>query len=149
MTRTEPNVTGEFEAKTGLSGKTWLYRTDVPNSGDFIYVSDPSPSGGMRGFGGSELRFDVGDGVLALSGPWHSNSDALFEDTGIDLTMLHSTIVVITSGEDGVIYAEDNPVLGLFNRGHALAEALAAIHGGPLKLYSESNGGSSTSYVGG
>lgn len=143
---TTPTVRGTFRC-VHTAERTWLFRVDVPNSGDHIYATDPEPTGGMRGFGGRELRFGLEDGtVLAAVGPWHSNSEALFAATGIDLTALHETTVRIE--RNGVaLYIEDAPVLGDFDRGRKLAESIAQRDGERVFVHSESNGGSSGRWV--
>lgn len=146
MPETTPTVTGTFRTHRA-EGRTWIYRVDVANSGDHIYVTDPEPSGGMRGFGGRELRFGLEDGsVFAAVGPWHTNSVALFDATGIDLSALHETRVRVE--RDGVaLYIEDVPVLGDFDRGDGIARSLADRDGQRVFVHRESNGGSSGRWV--
>jgi hypothetical protein len=39
-----------------------------------------------NGFSGAEITFELEDGAQdQIQGPWHSNSDALFNDTGYDI----------------------------------------------------------------
>jgi hypothetical protein len=65
----------------GKSGKIWLHPHDEPENSMVIVQGEP----GSRGFGGSEMRFRLTDGTeLMLKGPWSSNHDAFFTETGID-----------------------------------------------------------------
>lgn len=143
-----PNVQGRFRIIETMQN-TWIVKTDVPNPGDHIYVADPNP-GSMRGFGGARLVFYTVQGDSAgFTGPWHSNSKAFTKDTGIDLTGLHLTRVMLTSPTAGVVYMESEPVLGDFDRGKTLAENLSAALGDILKVDIESAGGSCSYHVGG
>lgn len=72
-----------YKLITGKSGRRWLYNDEIVDAGDAIYVEGGPNS---RGFGGSTLAFPLlAGGTLSLKGPWHSNSNALFADTGVDL----------------------------------------------------------------
>lgn len=165
----QPMRSGQGEAQSrkyhkylGKSGKTWLV-ADQPNAGANIYVSanpeELKPGyRGFQGFGGSTLTFPlVNGGEIKLQGPWHSNSGALYEDTGIDVRDKHYTFVVVSRRRESgghyemimadVIYRDDAPVLGPFNRGDAIAEELLKTTGADsLCLYSESEGGSSCGF---
>lgn len=141
-----PNITGTFRLVPGET-QTWLVRCDVPNMGDHIYVTDPEP-GAMRGFGGRQLIFALEQGgVYSADGPWHSNGNALFKDTGLDIRDLHMTRVVLTAQDGTVIYHEDEPLLGPFDRGEQLARALARVRREPVQVYSSNAGGSSTKWI--
>src|SRR5690606_10463847 len=71
----------EFELATGKEGTIWLYD---PTNASNTYCSGGK---GSRGFGGSTVQFTLsnGRGTISLIGPWHSNADNLFEETGVDL----------------------------------------------------------------
>jgi len=59
---------------------TW-YVTGNPKE---IYVDTGDPE--SQGFGGAICMFTLEDGTKEqVKGPWHSNSEALFKDTGLDL----------------------------------------------------------------
>lgn len=150
-----------YSMYTGKSGRTWMVG-DTENAGAHVYVSaDPRENvpgyRGFRGYGGSTLSFKLSTGeTVELKGPWHSNSDALKDDTGVDVTSKHLTYVVIARSRDGgfpqeilrdVAYKDDASVLGDFYRGTLLAMELAKKMDTILYCYSESRGGSSCSPV--
>ena len=133
-------------------GSVWLV-ADQPNAGDNIYYCDFDPK--SQGYGGSTLKFMlVDDTVIDLPAPWHSNSDALFTDTGVDVRDKHLTYVVI--GMDNkynpdtvvdVIYQDKEPTVGAFERGDDMAKSLANKLGKPVYAYRQSQGGSSMGQV--
>lgn len=77
-----------FHIKRMPNGRVWLW-ADVANAAEYVYTWTPScdrESGSFQGFGGATLTFNTVDGEeLKLKGPWHGNSNALYEDTGIDI----------------------------------------------------------------
>lgn len=79
----------KFREYKGKSGETWLVGV-TEDWENHIYVStDPCGNKpgykGFKGFGGGQLKFIMEDGSrYFLIGPWHSNSNSFFEDTGID-----------------------------------------------------------------
>jgi small nuclear ribonucleoprotein (snRNP)-like protein len=136
------------------------YITDEPCAGDSIYVSikNEDPKAYFKGFGGATLKFEMIDGTIdEVKGPWHSNSDALFQDTGVDLRESHITYGVIAMGREyddkmnlvmkDVIYQDDDWTCGSFDRVKAIAQGMADTLGKPVFAYSESHGGSSCGAV--
>jgi len=140
------------------NGRTWLY-SDDENAGDFIYVSahekENQPGyGGFRGFGGRVITFDIVNGeTIQLEGPWHTNSQSLYEATGLDLRKKHLSFVVIGEKFDKssdplcpwireVIHIDQEPVVGEFNRGSILAREIANELNISVALYAKSQGGS-------
>jgi len=79
----------KFRKYEGKSGSTWLVGI-AENFLEHIYVSaEPEENKpgykGSRGFGGDRATFKMEDGSFYfLTGPWHSNPNSFFEDTGID-----------------------------------------------------------------
>lgn len=165
----QPMICGSAEAESrrynkyvGKSGRIWLV-ADQEDAANNIYISaspEQLESGyrGFQGFGGSTLTFQLIDGSeIKLKGPWHSNSQALFEDTGIDVRDRHYTYVVISrdrkSGEHyesimvDVLYRDEAPQLGSFHRGDELAREWAREIGAPVFCYSQSKGGSSCGQI--
>jgi len=142
-----PMICGQAEAEKklfkrvrGKSGRYWYIPvTDCP--ADNIYVSahpDENMPGfkGFRGFGGAILTFHLVNGKKdEVQGPWHSNSTALLNDTGIDIRDQHLTQGIIsterewTSFSDGlyknVLYHDIKPSLGYFDRIDTLAQKYA------------------------
>lgn len=157
----QPMRSGQGEAQsrryylyTGKSGKRWLV-ADQDNAAANVYVEGGPNS---DGFGGATLTFPLVDGSeIKLKGPWHGNSDALFEDTGIDVRDRHYTFVVVSrrreSGEHyelihaDVLYKDDTPQLGNFHRGDLIAREWAQKLNEIVYLYSASEGGSSSGQV--
>lgn len=157
----QPMICGSAEAESrkyhkylGKNGRTYLV-ADQPDAGANVYVEGGPNS---DGFGGRTLTFPlVEGGEIKLKGPWHTNSDDLFANTGIDVRDRHYTFVVISrdrkSGKNyesimvDVLYRDDEPRLGSFHRGDELARQWARELGGPVYLYSQSSGGSSCGQV--
>lgn len=124
--------------------------------GDSIHVTDPEPVGGMRGYGGSTLEFPLEDGTVdEVKGPWHTNSEAFFSATGLNISDLHYTCVTIgTERGEGlmevggeIIYQDPGWVLGPFMRGERIAHQLADVHNRRLYVVRESQVGGSAGFV--
>ena len=91
-------------------GWVWYIPEDIDNKGDHIHVSTPN----KNGYAGSTLQFTMNDGsVDKVVGPWHSNSESLLRNTGIDLKDTHYTRFIICENtklrgnsvlEEGVLY---------------------------------------------
>lgn len=160
----QPMRCGSYEAEQrrykkviGKLGKIWLYAVQ-DNPADNIYVSGGKNS---DGFGGRSISFTLEDGTIEeLSGPWHTNSDDLYNNTGIDLRDKHLTFVVIGKGRKtlrtkqgwvdiilDVLYKDDKPTIGKFERGEVIAQKLANKLKQTVYCYSQSQGGSSNSPI--
>lgn len=123
-------------------GLRWLWSNDH-NPGDHIYVEGGPNS---NGFGGRTLTFELVDGSsVALKGPWHSNSGALFANTGVDLRDKHLTCGIValkrTCGRlsrhepdeyDEVLHYDIEPVVGAFDRIEAIAKKEASMRHRPV-----------------
>lgn len=146
-----PSVPKEerYHMVVGKSGDIWLY-PDNDHPADEIHVSTKHHDG----YCGRELHYHLVDGTaIMLHGPWHSNSDALYDDTGVDLRSKHITYVVIAKDRDytkkyetimkDVLYQDEKPMVGAFERGTRMAMEMAQKMGIVLMLYKESWGGSS------
>lgn len=170
----EPNIDGvwrKIECTKGADGAgTYLVQVDTINPADMIHVDTHDLS--SRGYGGSELRFELEDGsIYTVKGPWHGNSDSLRMRTGLDISYLHETKVSIfeydeevrtfskyVRRDDGtmvwtevteprptpgsVIYEEQYYVLGEFKRGERIAQALADVREQPVYVICDSRSGS-------
>lgn len=124
-----------------------------------------------RGFGGRTLKIrvvnhldpDAADAIqeVDLQGPWSGNSAALFEQTGLDYTQMYLTWGCIgkkrsyqgnaggasrTVIED-LVYFDDQPTRGPFNRIERLAKQLSDEMGVPLAYWETSYGGSTSAVV--
>lgn len=157
----QPMICGSAEAESrkyhkfvGKNGRIYLV-ADQEDAAANIYVEGGPDS---DGFGGRTLSFTlVDDTKLELKGPWHTNSQDLFNNTGVDVRDQHYTFVVISrdrkSGEHyesimvDVLYQDDEPKLGSFHRGDLLAREWAREIGAPVFCYSQSKGGSSCGQV--
>ena len=157
----QPMICGSAEAESrkyhkyvGKSGKVWLV-ADQPDAAANIYVEGGPNS---DGFAGRTLTFPLVDGTeIKLKGPWHANSQLLFQDTGIDVRNRHYTFVVISRDRKpgknyesimvDVLYRDEEPQLGSFHRGDVLARQWTRELGVPVYCYSQSKGGSSCGQV--
>jgi hypothetical protein len=126
-------VLQRYHKHIGKSGNTWLV-ADSDYAAENVYVTNnpqntTSKGQGFEGFGGATLKMPLVDGsIFELHGGWHSNSDALFADTGIDVRDKYRTFVVLAmdkeyvKGTDSqyrfkdVVYRDAAPVIGRFNR---------------------------------
>lgn len=152
----------KFKKLIGKSGRSW-YVAIQDNEADNIYVSaDPKENApgykGFRGFGGSTLEFLLEDGTTdSCRGPWLSNSDSLYADTGYDVRDKYITFGVVSRGREhlknnvtvmkDVLYIDEKPTIGSFKRVERIAEEIAEKEGKPVMCYSESSGGSSNGQV--
>jgi hypothetical protein len=150
----------KYRKVTGKSGRNWYIAIDSP--AENVYISPKSEENapgykGFRGFGGRTLKFELEDGTVDhVKGPWASNTDSLFADTGVDVRDQHVTFGVISRGisyDDqcrtimtDVIYIDYEPLKGPFDRIKNLAKEFANKEGKLVRYYSESKGGSITAW---
>lgn len=138
-----------YQKVVGKNG-VWLIAVQ-PNAADNVYLHDPEDTD-SHGFAGRTIKFPLKDGsTYKAKGPWHSNSNALFIDTGVDVRDQHETFVVLSKGRKttgppryemlltDVVYIDDKPTLGKLNRDEELAEKFPEAK----FSYSESRSGSS------
>lgn len=153
---------GELEERTykkikGSKG-TW-YVAAQENAGDNVYFAEanPDPKAYFQGFGGATLTFRLEDGTEdQVKGPWHSNSGALFNDTGYDVRDKYFTRGIIAKNReysvnmrDGDIYTDvlhydEEPVLGEFDRIEKMAQNFANEHNCQVYYAMKSSGGGSS-----
>ncbi len=157
----------KFAKYIGKSGKTWIVgigddcASEIYVSADeakknrpvYVRVRSCRPCG-FQGFDGAELEFtlEAGD-TIVLKGPWHSNSEDLYADTGFDVRNKHLTKGVIAENREyvpgsyrsyifrNVLYRDEKPVSGEFCRVTKLATEMAKKLNKPLVCYSETSGG--------
>lgn len=145
-------VSHRYHKYIGKSGNTWLV-ADTETAAENVYVTDSPRNDGKQGFGGAALPMPCVDGTtFVLKGGWHSNADALFEDTGVDVRDKYRTLVVLAlerdSTEDGtfrtifrqIVYRDAAPVLGSYHRD----KLLMAQYPEANYCYHASKGGSSS-----
>lgn len=144
-------------------GTIWLV-ANQEEAADNVYFHD-SNDHNSDGFAGRVIHFQLestvpgqtGD-VISLKGPWHSNANALFSDTGYDCRATCRTRVIVSKGHayddkyrqvlTDVIYNEPKEgKLGLFDRDDEIAQKIADETGETVYLYSESSSGSCSRQV--
>jgi hypothetical protein len=134
----------KYHKHIGKSGKIWLVSNELACA-ENIYVDGGA---GSRGFAGRTMTFELVDGsTVNLIGPWCSNTEALFVDTGIDVRDKFYTWGCIGTSRSGngisnLIYFDTDPVLGTFNRIETLAKQLSEERQQCLYYYSQTRGGS-------
>lgn len=90
----------KYSKYIGKSGRIWFV-PNIPNSADEILVSNnpqntTNPNQAFQGFGGSTLKLPLMDGsIFELHGGWHSNGQALLEDTDINILDKHYMFVIV------------------------------------------------------
>ena len=123
------------------------------NAADNVYFASRSKER-SDGFGGATLSFLLEDGTIdKVQGPWHSNSDSLFEDTGYDIRNQYFTQGIIAKTEvcskmgqeeyTDVLHYDEVGVLGKFKRIEDLAQELANKHNCKVYYAVKSSGGGS------
>lgn len=131
-------------------GSLWLV-ADQPNAGDNIYWYPNDPK--SQGFGGATLTFITVEGEeLHLKGCWHSNSDSLFKDTGVDCRHLYRGWFIIAKDgeytEGGVlmkdILFDQPPHIGTYEGYNVAAKWISRLLQIPVFVHHQSHGGSST-----
>lgn len=141
-------------------GTYWLWPaagTDEP--GAMVHCGDDVRAGRPRseGYGGACLTFPTRDGPVVLQGPWHSNTDALFERTGVDLRDKHKTwgVIGLNRRHDrayntvvvGVVHLDPpGGVVGRYDRIKTLAQQLADQFDRPMMCHMRSAGGGSEGF---
>lgn len=139
-------------------GRVWLVG-DSPNAGDFVYMWEPEEPTlySFQGFGGAVLHFTLVNGcTMDLEGPWHSGAQALYDDTGVDVRhkCLSLGVLALHRVPDAaglyrykyLLYKEEAPQLGVFERVGLLAQWYANKLGATVFYYRESVGSSEHSY---
>ncbi len=134
-------------------GFYWFVRADVENKAEHIIYGNPN-STDSKGMGGRTIPITCTDGaVIEVQGPWWSNSDALFNATGIDVRNTVLSFVVISRDIEyvnhsailkDVVYKDDEPTIGPWDRHKSVAkdvfEALPSED--KLMIYHRTQGGS-------
>lgn len=148
-----------YKILLGKLGTIWLVTTN--EDPDHIIVQGGPES---KGYGGADLTFTLANGVdkITLHGPWHSNTDALFKDTGLDLRNKIKTWGCIgrkrswhrqsnwgdsqTVIED-LIYFDHCVIAGAFDRIQDMAQKMSNAMGITLYYYMQSYSGGSSGPV--
>lgn len=144
-------VERKYHKYTGKSGHVWLV-ADQENAAENVYVTAFSNAERRgEGFGGNTLELPLVDGgTFKLHGGWHSNSDALFKDTGVDVRATYYSQVVLSLGRKSngqihgvltdVIYVEEQPIMGIYDR---YKEVMATYPEANFYIHETHGGGSS------
>lgn len=139
-----------YRVVNGHSGNTWLVPTYCAWPGEYIHVDQHDPH--SQGYGGGILDFPLEDGtVYSVKGPWHSNSEALYEDTGVDLRDTHRTYgcvaLEVRYDQTGngiftkLIHVDREPVVGSYDRINDIAQMEANRRNHPIAMCLISSGG--------
>jgi len=143
-----------YRMVVGKSGRAWFYPSELHNAADYIYVTDSEDwDKAGRGFGGATVELQLDNGTrFSLKGGWHSNDEAFYEDTGVDIREKHLTFVIIAKQRaegmmQDVVYYDESPQVGFFNRGERTALEMATKLDEPLYYFSRSAGGSISARV--
>ncbi len=150
----EQESIGEYELHAEVRGPTvvrnWLFPIDIPNRAAHIYTDNPNKT--EDGFGGRTMEFPLADGgTYKATGPWHSNSNALLRNTGIDIRNEHYTQGCIALNRVNafdkdtqykyILIQDDEQVLGNFHRIQCIAKLIAQYIDIPLYYYSNGSSG--------
>lgn len=123
-----------------IDGKRGVWLVAVQeNEGDNVYFHNPRDKH-SEGFAGRTLEFSLEDGTIyQAKGPWKSNADDLFLDTGYDAREKFFSVVVIGRGREmdyskdryygqtvitDVVYQDAEPKLGKFDRVQDIIDTL-------------------------
>lgn len=134
----------------GQSSNTWLIPTNCAWPGEDVHVDQHDPH--SQGYGGGTITFPLEDGTTYnVKGPWHSNSESLYNDTGVDIRATYRTYGCValnlrydnrgTGIFENLIYVEREPTIGSFDRITDIAQAEADKRGHPIAACSISRGG--------
>src|ERR1700749_4176133 len=104
----------------------WFWPSVHDEAGAMVHVGSIMAATRSDGYGGRTLDFPTKDGIIKIQGPWHSNTDSLYERTGVDLRDKHCTwgAISLKRGMEGndsvlldVVYVDaDGGVVGTFDR---------------------------------
>lgn len=147
-----------WDYTVGKNGIHWFWPTDHDEAGAMVHCGSPVMAGKRSGgYGGRTITFMTKDGGIDIQGPWHSNSDALFEETGVDIRDRHRTYGIVSMNRDydgtttimvGVVHADpEDGAIGTFGRIEEMAKKFADRHERPFYYYRKSRGGSSCGSV--
>ena len=134
--------------------RLWLVMQGVINPADHIYVGYQHHTG-SQGFAGRWLVFNLADHdrSVSLQGPWHSNAEALYECTGVDVRNQHYVQLVVGLARDNgpgwrttlrdIVYIEEPGARG-YDDYKAILRSLYEQHKAPLYYWHGGSGGSTS-----
>jgi hypothetical protein len=131
-------------------GNHWFWPSAHREPGAMTHCGFPVRAGKpySEGYAGRVMSFPTKDGAIEIQGPWHSNSDALYEAVGVDIRDKHLTFGCVALERDGdtyqdIIYIDPKEgIVGTFERVDEIAQKLADELDRVLYVYSRSHGGS-------
>lgn len=132
----------QYERIVGQSGNVW-YVGVTENRADHIWVSTSN----KHGCAGREIRFTLMGGRTTdiVTGPWNSNPEHLYMDTGFDVRNMH--LIKYTIKTKGGEVLEDFYGLCHFKQCEERAQKLADVRHGYVVADQTSAGGSYTMTV--
>lgn len=148
-----------YKKVQSLVGKSVYYvPVGVPNPADNIQVDNKEfQTGPFQGYGGATLGFKLEDGTTDdVKGPWHTNSWALFYNTGFDIRDKHHGMGVIAEYKSnygwadyvkGIILRDNKWIVGTFSRVEKLVAQVVLERKKKLWFISYTNGGSSSCWM--
>lgn len=156
----DPMICCSYEAESriyqsfiGKSGRRWVVAIDKEPA-NYIYIEGGKNS---KGFGGRTLEFKLQNGeIIRLQGPWHSNADALYKDTGYDIRDKYFTIGIIGLHRQrngyqelywDILHEDQKPILGEYDRIEKLAVEFANKLQKTIYYSYKSNGGGISSSI--
>lgn len=151
-------ICGSYEAEKRIYrkvkdkiGHDWYIPVNQENAAENIYINTHDPN--SQGFARRIISFTLEDGTIdKVKGPWNTNSNSLYKNTGIDLRNTYYTFCVV--GEDritnkegkteivNVIYQDEKFVLGNYDRGDIIVQDIANKLNKKVAYYINYNGGS-------
>jgi len=148
----------KYQRFRGKSGRNWFIPINIVNRAEYVYVDNPDKR--EEGFGGRNMPFELEDGeTYVATGPWLSNSDAFYADTGVDVRREYETYGCIALGRktrgtgslrnrqtvfENVLYYDLEPTLGDYHRIHRIGFILANLYN--VVVYYRMNGSSGPIY---
>lgn len=153
-----PMKCGSYEAEKRTyklildkNNRKWLVANEE-NEADNIYVEGGKNS---DGFAGRTLTFSLITGEkIKLQGPWHTNSNSLYEHTGYDCRNKSFTFGLVAKKREmtedyknkfiDIFYIDNDWTLGLYDRIEIIAQQIANELNDTVYYYRESQGGSSS-----
>lgn len=152
---------GELESRVykKIIGKRGIWYIAIQeNAADNVYFCSKEDTN-SSGFGGATLTFKMEDGTEEQAkGPWHSNSDSLFADTGYDIRDKYFTRGIVAKNHEyakdmyqpdiytDVLHYDDVPVLGEFHRIEKIAQEFADNLNCTIYYAVKSSGGGSSAH---
>ena len=140
-------------------GTYWFWPAEHKEPASMVHCGDTIKAGKRsEGYGGRLMQFPTKDGIIEIQGPWHANSESLFEQTGFDIRDRHLTfglVCMIRDHDDNgdtifrdILYIDpEEGKLGRYERINEMAQREANDLDTCVYYYNKSSGGSSNGPV--